>query len=92
VHWTVAGLDPSITQLAEGVVPEGAIQGVNGAGTIGYTGPCPPQSEVHTYRLTVHYLDAQVELGDGAAGADMVLAIQSNTTATAVITGTYVRA
>jgi Raf kinase inhibitor-like YbhB/YbcL family protein len=92
VHWTVAGLDPSVTSVAEAGVPEGAIQGVNGSGTVGYTGPCPPSGETHTYLLTVHYLSAQIELGDGAAGADMLLAINADTLASAQITGTYTRA
>ncbi len=92
IHWAVAGLDPSVTSVAEATLPDGAIEGVNGNGTTGYTGPCPPKGTIHTYQLTVHYLGSQIELAEGAAGADMLSAIQSNTIASAVTTGTYTRA
>ena len=35
VHWVVAGLDPSVQAVTTGVVPDGAIQAKNGAGTVG---------------------------------------------------------
>jgi Raf kinase inhibitor-like YbhB/YbcL family protein len=92
IHWVAAGIDPTVTSVTESALPDGAIEGVNGNGTTGYTGPCPPKGETHTYQLTVHYLGLRIELADGAAGADMLAAIQSNTIATAVTTGTYTRA
>ncbi|MCU1502971.1 MAG: hypothetical protein JWM12_2325 [Ilumatobacteraceae bacterium] len=91
VHWAVAGIDPAITSVPESTALDGAIVATNSAGAVGYTGPCPPQGQTHTYELTVHFLGAQTELGDGAAGADMLVAIQSNTIASAVLTGTYTR-
>ncbi|MFT3855823.1 MAG: YbhB/YbcL family Raf kinase inhibitor-like protein [Ilumatobacteraceae bacterium] len=92
VHWAVAGIEPGTTAIQEGLVPPGAIQAVNGSGQIGYTGPCPPQSETHTYVITVHYLGSQIELGDGAAGEDMLLAIDAATLSSAQVTGTFARA
>lgn len=89
VHWAIAGIDPLSTALGEGVVPEFSMQGINGTGQAGYTGPCPPAGEVHTYEFTVHYLAQQTELGDGAAGADLIAAIEGSTFASASITGTY---
>jgi hypothetical protein len=41
--------------------------------------------------LTVHFLDSQIEVGDGAAGADMLTAIDSATTSSAAVTGTFAR-
>ena len=49
----------------------------------------PRAPETHTYQLTVHYLGAQIELGDGAAGADMLVAIRSATIGSAVVSGTF---
>lgn len=89
VHWAIAGIDPLSTALGEGVVPEFSMQGINGTGQAGYTGPCPPAGETHTYEFTVHYLAQQTELGDGAAGADLIAAIEGSTFASASITGTY---
>jgi Raf kinase inhibitor-like YbhB/YbcL family protein len=89
VHWAVAAIDPLSTSLGEGVVPQLAVQAQNGAGQLGYTGPCPPPGETHRYRITVHYLSEQTELGNGAAGADLVTAIGAATLESASITGTY---
>jgi Raf kinase inhibitor-like YbhB/YbcL family protein len=91
VHWVVAGIDPLSTGLAEGTVPEFALQGLNSAGTAGYTGPCPP-SGVHHYELTVHFLAQQTELADGTPGADLLAAVNGATFAVARLTGTYSRA
>ena len=33
VHWVVTGIDPSVQGIGEGGVPEGAVEGQNGAGT-----------------------------------------------------------
>jgi Raf kinase inhibitor-like YbhB/YbcL family protein len=92
VHWAMAGLAPDTVTLTEGQIPAGAIESVNGAGGTGYTGPCPPQGQPHTYVITVHFLDGDIELGNGAAGADLLLAINANTLASAEVTGTFSRA
>jgi Raf kinase inhibitor-like YbhB/YbcL family protein len=92
VHWTLGGIDATSTSLGEGALPVGAFQGVNGGGSIGYTGPCPPAGTTHTYLITVHYLGQQLELGDGAAGVDMLTAIDASTLQSAEVTGTFSRA
>jgi Raf kinase inhibitor-like YbhB/YbcL family protein len=91
VHWAIAGIGPGVNAIAEGQVPDGAIQATNGSGATGYTGPCPPQGQTHTYVLTVHFLNTQIELGNGAAGADMVAAIDAATTESAQVTGTFAK-
>jgi Raf kinase inhibitor-like YbhB/YbcL family protein len=92
VHWVMAGLPASLSALAEGQVPEGAIQAANDFGTVGYAGPCNDPGTVDTYRFTVHVLAQQMELGDGAAGAALRLAVEAATFASADITGLYSRA
>lgn len=89
VHWVMAGISPDVTTLAEGVVPPGAIRGLNTSGQVGYTGPCPPKGTLHTYYITVHYLDQQIELADGVAGADLRLAVDTATAASAAVSGSY---
>jgi len=87
-HWTMAGIAPDITGLAENTPPEGAVAAVNGTGALGYTGPCPPAGATHTYRITVHYLDRALLLSSGGAAAAMRSAIDDATLATAQVSGT----
>ena len=47
VHWVMWNMPPDMTELPENVpntetLDNGAVQGTNGDGTIGYYGPCPP--------------------------------------------------
>lgn len=93
VHWAMAGLSPTATFLGEGQVPIDAIVGLNSAGTIGYTGPCPPQgADPHTYVFTVHFLMRATELATGAAGEDLLAAIEDATFDSASYTVSYGRA
>ena len=89
VHWVMSGIDPFATSLAEGAVPEFAITGVNSNGTPGYTGPCPPAGEQHTYVLTLHFLDQVTELSDGSAGVDLQAFVNGATFASLSLVGTY---
>jgi Raf kinase inhibitor-like YbhB/YbcL family protein len=57
VHWVLAGLSPSLTALGRGAAPEGAVQTKNDAGSVGWTGPCPPQGKPHHYVFTLYALD-----------------------------------
>jgi Raf kinase inhibitor-like YbhB/YbcL family protein len=91
VHWAMAGIDPLSTSLGEGQVPEFALLGRNSTGELGYTGPCPPSGSTHRYVLTVHFLDQQTELPDGAPGADLLASIDERTLASATVAGVYSR-
>ena len=92
VHWVMSGIDPLSTSLGEGIIPEFAIVGLNGNGQPGYTGPCPPAGEAHTYVYTVHFLDQQTELGDGSPGADLQAFVNGATFASLSVVGTYSQA
>ena len=88
-HWTLAGIGPDVTALAENTTPTGAVAALNGSGKAGYTGPCPPTGVTHTYRITVHYLDRALKVSAGGPAADMRAAIDTATLATAQVTGTF---
>ena len=88
-HWTMTGIAPDVTTLAENTTPPGAVAALNGGGAAGYTGPCPPAGATHTYRITVHFLDRALQLAAGGAAADMRTAIDAATLATADVTGTF---
>lgn len=55
VHWVITGLSPVIGGLAEGKVPEDAIQALNQTGSLGWFGPCPPTGTgTHTYEFALY--------------------------------------
>jgi len=61
VHWVMYDIPASVSSLPEGVpsqatLPNGAKQGENDAGTIGYFGPAPPPGELHRYVFTLYAL------------------------------------
>lgn len=91
VHWVVAGIEASAIGIDEGAPPLGAVEAVNGAGDIGYTGPCPPAGSTHRYVVTVHYLGEPSGLADGASGAEMLARIRATVIGTGEISGTFSR-
>ncbi len=88
-HWTMTGIAPDVTTLAENTTPVGAVAALNGTGAAGYTGPCPPVGSTHTYLITVHYLDRALQLAAGGPAADMRTAVDAATIASAAVTGTF---
>src|ERR1044071_5684722 len=52
IHWVMYNIPASERGLAENIerkdpLPNGTRQGTNGAGSPGYTGPCPPPAKPH---------------------------------------------
>jgi Raf kinase inhibitor-like YbhB/YbcL family protein len=88
-HWTISGIAPDVTSVAENTTPPGAVAALNGSGTATYAGPCPPAGTTHTYRITVHYLDHALLLPSGGSAKDTRTAIDDATIATAQVTGTF---
>lgn len=91
VHWALTGLESSATALAENEIPEWVIEATNSAGTVGYTGPCPPAGETHTYRYTIHFLDQPIDALQGVAGAQLLSQINDATIESIELVGTYSR-
>ena len=94
-HWVIYNLPPDTRRLPEDVpnrqtLPGGALQGMNGAGSIGYTGPCPPGG-THRYFFKVYALDTELDLGAGAAKEDVVRAMEGHVLAEGRLLGTYQR-
>jgi Raf kinase inhibitor-like YbhB/YbcL family protein len=90
-HWVVAGLAPDTVALEEDTVPISAYEATNGAGDLGYTGPCPPAGTTHDYVVAVHYLGAATGLDDGSPAQAVITAITAAETASAEVTGTFSR-
>lgn len=92
VHWVLAGVEPEEISLLEGDVPVGAVQATNSLGTIGWSGPCPPEGDpAHVYRFTMYALNQQVELADGTAANEFLDYIEAVTIASTDVTATYQR-
>jgi Raf kinase inhibitor-like YbhB/YbcL family protein len=69
----------------------GAVQGRNDAGRIGYAAPCPPIGTGYSYQFTLYALDASLELGPGAGVADVLSAATGHILDQAQIGGVYLR-
>ena len=92
VHWTIGGIDPAEIALAEGDVPDGAVQALNFLGDVGYSGPCPPPGDApHLYRLTIFALDQHLELPDGTPASVFSDAIDVHAIGSTDVTGSYGR-
>ncbi len=96
VHWVLYGLPPSVTELAAGVppsdtLPNGARQGINGFGRVGYGGPCPPAGKAHRYVFTLYALDAALDLPPKATQAQLATAMAGHILAEGQLVGQFSR-
>ncbi len=89
VHWVVTGIDPAVQGIGEGGVPEEAVEGPNGSGTLGWLGPCPPSgSGTHTYEIALLALPAVVVVPAGSTAEDTAALLEVSASERAVLTGT----
>lgn len=58
--------------------PVPCIQGMNDAGQIGYTGPCPPPGATHRYTFKVWGLDTLLNLAPGSVKHQLVAAMRGH--------------
>lgn len=95
VHWVLYNLPATTAGLPEGVPAaeraQGALQGRNDFGRLGYGGPCPPRGKPHRYFFKLYALDTELGLKPGAAKADVVRATQGHILAEGQLMGTYQR-
>ena len=92
VHWVLAGLDASVQALAIGVVPDGAVQAKNDAGTSGWTGPCPPPgSGPHHYVFTLYALTSPTGVTEDMTGDEAITTVSKVAGLTATLIGVYQR-
>ncbi|MDI9437663.1 MAG: YbhB/YbcL family Raf kinase inhibitor-like protein [Euryarchaeota archaeon] len=79
-HWVLFNIPPQTRSLAEHVINQeelenGARQGVNSWGNIGYQGPCPPQG-VHHYIFKIYLLDTRLDLPSSATRQQVLEAME----------------
>jgi Raf kinase inhibitor-like YbhB/YbcL family protein len=95
IHWVIFNLPPETRSLPEMVMPReqlenGAKQGANSWGNIGYSGPCPP-SGTHRYYFKVYVLDIKLDLPAGTTKGELLKAMEGHVLDEGQLMGTYTR-
>ncbi|MFN2130282.1 MAG: YbhB/YbcL family Raf kinase inhibitor-like protein [Anaerolineae bacterium] len=97
VHWVLYDLPVDIRRLEEDVprkdrLASGGVQGRNGSGKIGYSGPCPPRGSAHHYYFRLYALDQSLNLPPGATRQQVLNRIEGHVLDNARLLGLYGRA
>ncbi len=95
-HWILFNLPSKSHQLPEAIssqsqLPNGALQGKNDFGNIGYGGPCPPPGRSHRYQFNLYALEQPLDLKAGASKKQVIDAMRGHILAQGQLTGTYQR-
>ena len=94
VHWVLYDLPADTRKLPEGVakdreLPNGALQGRNDFGKIGYDGPCPPRGSEHRYFFKLYALDSRTGLKAGATKSELERAMKGHVLSQAQFIGKF---
>ena len=85
VHWVMYDIPANATGFEsvsrDGRLPNGAAQGTNSRGEVGYVGPCPPEGQTHSYIMTVYALDTVLGLEPGASRDEVETAMEGHVVA-----------
>jgi len=95
VHWVLFNLPSDAKELAENIpteetLPNGAKQGVNDFGRVGYGGPCPPGG-THRYFFKIYALDTEVGLQAGADKRRLLKTMEGHILGQGQLIGKYKR-
>jgi Raf kinase inhibitor-like YbhB/YbcL family protein len=96
-HWVLFNLPADARAVDEAVprdrtLPNGAAQGTNDFGNIGYNGPAPPPGKPHRYFFKLYALDTRLEgLQPGVTRRQLLDAMQGHVLAEGQTMGTYGR-
>lgn len=90
VHWLVWDIDPSVAEIRESSVPQGAVQGLTNFGDSCYGGPCPPDRE-HRYFFSLYALDCLLGLDKNSQKDDLEKVMHLHVIDQAELIGLYER-
>jgi Raf kinase inhibitor-like YbhB/YbcL family protein len=96
-HWIMANIAPNATSLPENVMKgmkmvNGAMQGANVTGKIGYYGPKPPRDDPpHKYHFQIFALDTKLNLPSGFNPQALLDAMKGHVIAKGETVGMYQR-
>ena len=96
VHWVLFNLPAQSRELEEGLpttetLGNGAEQGKNDFGKIGYGGPAPPKGKPHRYFFKLYALDTRLNLRPGATRNQLLAAMKGHILAEGLLMGKYAR-
>lgn len=96
VHWVLYDLPAETHELPAGMPKDrelrnGARQGKNDFGEIGYNGPCPPSGPAHRYFFKLYALREKSGLSAGATKADLERVMKGMIIGQATLTGKFGR-
>lgn len=89
-HWLMWNISPDTAEIMEGDWPEGAEQGINDGGELGYMGPCPPTG-VHHYHFKLYALSKDLEVSASISKEELEKEIEDAFIAKSELVGTYSR-
>jgi hypothetical protein len=90
VHWVLWNIPPSVKEIKENTVPQGAIEGMNDFRKHSYGGPCPP-SGTHRYFFKAYALDTMLSISPNSTKADLETAMKGHILAQGQLIGLYKR-
>ena len=87
-HWLMWNIPPETGKIEENDWMEGAEQGLNDGGELGYMGPCPPTG-VHHYHFKLYALNKKLDLSGDVEKASLEREIESGLIEKAELIGIY---
>ena len=88
-HWVIYNIPPDTVELKENSTPPG-VEGIHGAGSLGYFGSCPPDGE-HNYSFKLYALDTELDLSEGATKVEVIDAMEGHILEQSELIGHYDR-
>jgi hypothetical protein len=97
VHWVIYNIPADTDRLSEALptteqLDNGALQGSNDFGRIGYGGPCPPRGKPHRYFFRLYALDGNLPTEAGLTKKALLKQMEQHILESAEFHGTYGRA
>jgi hypothetical protein len=95
-HWVVYNLPANSSGLSSDIpanhsIPDGALQGRNDFGNVGYAGPCAPHNSTHRYFFDLFALNTTLDLPAGATRAQVEDAMNTHVLARGKLMARYSR-
>ena len=87
-HWVVWNIPPSTATIPKGWDADGATEGTNDYGEVGYGGPNPPDRE-HTYRFRLFALETTLDLPAETDADSLESAMEGHVIEQTLLEGTY---
>lgn len=94
VHWVLYDVPAKTRSLPEGLpknatLADGSRQGRNDHGSVGYSGPCPPQGPTHHYFFKLYALDSMIDLKPDAGKEELERAMEGHILAQSQLIGRF---